>query len=143
MRRAMGPSVVYSTLIVLAVAVAFREPDRPRPGLALGPPAGPASTAEVPEPDPPPPDMPVEAVARGPATGPDPGRPRIRPVSAPAVARRPASDFTLVTEGERLADVSARVYGPGHDPRELWRANRDQLATPDEPLHVGMLLRTP
>ena len=51
--------------------------------------------------------------------------------------------FTVVLSGETLADVAARVYGSSDSTRELWRANRDQVAQIDSVLARGMLLRTP
>lgn len=51
--------------------------------------------------------------------------------------------FTRVDDGETLADVARRVYGPSGKVDVLWKANRDQLLTPEAPLSGGMLLRTP
>jgi hypothetical protein len=55
----------------------------------------------------------------------------------------PRGAFTSVRDGETLADVARRVYGPASDPNTLWMANRDLIARKDAPLRAGMMLRTP
>ncbi len=55
----------------------------------------------------------------------------------------PKSPFTVVQEGEKLADVANRVYGTSDAAESLWRANRDQVSLIDSPLSRGTLLRTP
>lgn len=71
------------------------------------------------------------------------------PESPPATATLPSSpspvrsSFTRVEDGESLAAVARRVYGPTADADRLWRANRDLLATREAPLVAGSLLRTP
>ena len=67
----------------------------------------------------------------------------LRQVSHVVVAPRPRGDFVRVVAGEKLDDVARRVYGPGADPKVLWRSNRDQIASADAPLEEGMTLRTP
>lgn len=52
-------------------------------------------------------------------------------------------DFTRVAPGETLAAVASRVYGAADQKERLWRANRDQLASPDASLVAGTILRTP
>lgn len=51
--------------------------------------------------------------------------------------------FARVDSGETLGDVALRVYGSSAKVDVLWKANRDQLSTPEAPLSAGMLLRTP
>lgn len=65
------------------------------------------------------------------------------PRSAPASKRSARSSFTEVEAGEDLAAVAERVYGARTDRDRLWKANRDLLASPDSPLAVGTILRTP
>jgi hypothetical protein len=55
----------------------------------------------------------------------------------------PQSAFTTVEPGESLAAVALRVYGSDDAVRELWTANRDQIARIDDPLAAGTILRTP
>lgn len=62
-------------------------------------------------------------------------------VSHPRLGPRGA--FARVDVGETLADVARRVYGSPGKVDQLWRANRDQLSSPEAPLSAGMLLRTP
>jgi hypothetical protein len=62
-------------------------------------------------------------------------RPRPRPT--------PRGAFTVVEEGETLADVAIRVYGDADRADDLWRSNRDQAPGRTGLLRAGMLLRTP
>jgi hypothetical protein len=55
----------------------------------------------------------------------------------------PRGAFTSVRDGETLADVARRVYGPSGDPNELWLANRDLIGGKNAPLRAGTMLRTP
>jgi nucleoid-associated protein YgaU len=69
-----------------------------------------------------------------------------RPAGAVAersVRAAPRSAFTTVEPGESLSAVALRVYGSLDVARDLWRANRDQIARPDDPLAPGTILRTP
>lgn len=117
MSRSTAPSVFFSLLILVAAAI-FLDPDRG------GRPA--------------PPTEPIEVVAVAPPEAVEP------PPAAPATAPiRPREPFAVVAEGEDLAAVARRVYGPAADPAALWRANRDRLAAIDDPLAPGTLLRTP
>ena len=51
--------------------------------------------------------------------------------------------FTKTKVGESLADVAERVYGTKSAVYSLWRANRDVLNSPDDPIEAGLILRTP
>lgn len=51
--------------------------------------------------------------------------------------------FTKTRGGESLADVAERVYGTRTAVDSLWRANRDVLNAPDDPIEEGLILRTP
>ncbi len=68
--------------------------------------------------------------------------------SPPAVARAPGvrlahARFTIVGSGETITDVARRVYGSADGADMLWRANRDVVGAPGEPLSPGTVLRTP
>jgi len=65
------------------------------------------------------------------------------PSQAVTVARVHRGDSARVKAGETLVDFAARIYGSKVDLAELWKLNRDQLATQDSPLRPGMMLRTP
>ncbi len=67
----------------------------------------------------------------------------VRAVAQSAPRSRPLSAFTRVENGESLRDIALRVYGSEDALRLLWQANRDELDRPDDPLRVGMVLRTP
>jgi nucleoid-associated protein YgaU len=70
--------------------------------------------------------------------------PTTQPVTPRAAPRSsPKSAFTTVESGESLAAVALRVYGTEDALRDLWAANRDQLARFDDPLAAGTILRTP
>jgi hypothetical protein len=64
-----------------------------------------------------------------------------RNASSRAAAARGA--FTKTKVGESLADVAERVYGTKSAVDSLWRANRDVLNSPDDPIEAGLILRTP
>jgi hypothetical protein len=66
-------------------------------------------------------------------------RPRPRPTPTPTTR----GAFTVVEEGETLADVAIRVYGDADRAEDLWRSNRDQAPGRTGLLRTGMLLRTP
>lgn len=51
--------------------------------------------------------------------------------------------FTKTRRGESLAEVAERVYGTRTAVDSLWRANRDVLIAPDDPIEEGLILRTP
>lgn len=51
--------------------------------------------------------------------------------------------FTKTKVGESLANVAERVYGTKSAVDSLWRANRDVLNSPDDPIEAGLILRTP
>jgi hypothetical protein len=64
--------------------------------------------------------------------------------AASASVRLARAPFTIVGEGETIADVARRVYGPGNDDVQwLRRANREVLGGPGEALSAGTVLRTP
>ncbi len=82
-------------------------------------------------------ERPASARATGPATA------RVVSRHGGRIARTPEAPFTMVEEGETLADVAARVYGSSDEVEALWRANRDLLKAVDQPLRPGAVLRTP
>ena len=55
----------------------------------------------------------------------------------------PRSSTTITLKGEQLVDVAIRVYGTAEATIQIWRANRDRLASVDSPVSEGWLLRTP
>jgi nucleoid-associated protein YgaU len=57
--------------------------------------------------------------------------------------KRPEDAFTKVASGETLVDIVRRVYGPDASLEAVWKANRDQLPTPEASVRAGMILRTP
>ncbi len=141
MDRDAGAGAVLSFAVIALVAVAFHRPESPpvalpaaRPIEAVDPPAAPppAPTPGVPLAEPPPADSEPEPSARP-----------IRPASRRRAVPRPSSAFTIVAEGETLADVARRVYGSEDQAEALRRGNRDQLDVPGAVVRAGMLLRTP
>ena len=96
--------------------------------------------------------LPSPASKSGPRPDPEPRPSTIRKVSvveanAPALPLaptfRPSPGFATSQPGESLTDVAARVLGSADAAEALWRANRDQLESPESPLRAGTLLRTP
>jgi nucleoid-associated protein YgaU len=129
MNENVGASFGLSVLIVVFFAVALYQPDRPPPSASLAPLA---------------PVEPLEARAMEP-----PPAPPVKPAPRPAAAKAPPApeargSFTVVRDGESLADVARRVYGDDRGGREsLWRANRDLVDRLDSPVPAGSVLRTP
>jgi nucleoid-associated protein YgaU len=68
---------------------------------------------------------------------------RAHGAAAPSGPRAPLRTYTLATKGESVADIAERVYGSRRYATELWRANRDQLASASASLAEGSVLRTP
>jgi hypothetical protein len=158
METRAGTSVLLSLCIVAIAAVALYRPDPPRtPSTiasesvltdAMAEPEAlvdasselPEPTAGIPLPDPSP--AIATTVAR-PVEVPMPSRPASAGKNAAVTRRRPESAFTTVGVGETLPAVAARVYGTTDAAETLFRANRDVLSDPDDPLQVGGMLRTP
>lgn len=152
METRAGVSVVLSLCIVAVAAVALYHPEPARtskvaivPASEAGPgPTEPRIVADASEPLP-------EPTAGVPLPAAEPTAPRPVAVPAPKPAptrqvarrRRPDSAFTTIGVGETLADVASRVYGTADAADSLFRANRDLLNAPDDPLQVGGMLRTP
>lgn len=137
MNRHVGASFALSVFWVVLFAVLLYQPER---GPDPAPP--PTSKPAAPDPAPPPTPPPMKPAAAEPVAAVAPA-PRIRPVSRTRPAATPRSAFTIVAEGETLDDVASRVYGTADRAESLWRANRDLLGRPRDPLRPGMLLRTP
>jgi tetratricopeptide (TPR) repeat protein len=64
---------------------------------------------------------------------------------APAPAARPASSARRhsVAKGDTLYSLAQKYYGSRSKWRDIFAANRDQLASPNTPLRIGMELRIP
>jgi hypothetical protein len=116
------------------------------PQLASPTPTASASAKMVEAPSP---STSIEFAPISPSKPPSPSTAAPKPLmSGGEVARTPRAlpvrtPFTVVLSGETLADVATRVYGSSDSTRDLWKANRDQVARIDSVLARGMLLRTP
>jgi len=157
MEARAGVSVVLSLCIVALTTVALYRPERPirTPQLSTQPDVAAASAVEPPEPAPPVvPDLP-EPTAGIPLPTPERAVARSVAVPVPKARNRPASEvenvsrrrptsaFTSIAPGETLVDIATRIYGTPTASDSLFRANRDVLNAPDDPLQVGGMLRTP
>jgi hypothetical protein len=163
MNRHVGASFTLSVMVVIFFAVALYPSDRKRATVSLEPlaspsttppgPAGPPSTAPtpvVPSPEttpvsvPEPPRVAVLEQAPGPPEREaNAAPPRVRVISRTRAVSAPRSAFTVVSDGESLDDVAARVYGTTDRAEWLWLSNRDLIERKDASLRAGMLLRTP
>jgi nucleoid-associated protein YgaU len=158
MNRNVGASFTLSVLLVVFFAVVLYQPDAPRTPRAATAPAVP-SEAHPPE---------APAAVGAPSSSNHAGLevrevarqiPLARPETSVATNARqtesrapepvhpivfePRGVFTVVRDGETLADVARRVYGGQFDANSLWTANRDVLDREDSPLRPGTMLRTP
>jgi nucleoid-associated protein YgaU len=157
METRAGTSVLLSLCIVAIAAVALYRPDPPRTPTPVA--SEPVLTgesdesvaleeapSELPEPTagiplPPSATTVVRAVAAPTPNSPNHPATIVKKVST--TRRRPESAFTTVGVGETLPAIAARVYGTADATETLFRANRDVLSDPDDPLQVGGMLRTP
>jgi nucleoid-associated protein YgaU len=159
METRAGTSVLLSLCIVAIAAVALYRPDPPRTPSPIAsesvvtdaimddPGALVDASSELPEPTagiPLPAPSPATATpAARPVEVPMPSRPASAAKKVAATRRRPDSAFTTVGVGETLPAIAVRVYGTTDATETLFRANRDVLSDPDDPLQVGGMLRTP
>jgi nucleoid-associated protein YgaU len=160
MSQQLGPTYLLSVLVVVGCALAFYRGEKPTP--PPSPRVAQEQRAEEKQ----------ERVVQSERLAAEPIRARLvaesrtaparaeakptvpaepRPIRVASPASRPSprvpsarrGAFARTEEGETLEDVSQRVYGTPEKAEALWRANRDQLPSPDAPIAPGMLLRTP